>query len=327
MSYIFAPNEFEWLWWQLVNRCRIVEYEGLKLKIKYPTVEQWLRGSEIYKKEYDNAIQEGIRTYSELQKDFINKYNIFTPEDAEDIEFLNSEIKQMKKQLRKIKTPILFKKMRDEILEKEKQYYQILMKKMKYYGESAEGFAENARNKYFCVKNVYIVNDDLEEIGLLFKSYDDINNIKLDFLGFLYSSMNSLILGYSHDILRAIARHPFVRTQWRISRKIGTSFFGIPLELYKKAGVIFQDPVIFWTQEQINLCSWLLYYDDIIENYGPPEWLLQDDEKLDRWVEQKIKEKEAERIKHLGTTGKDAYEHEEVIVFGQDKDLIFDIDE
>jgi len=329
MSYIFGPNEFEWYWWQLVNRCRIIEDKdfSVKLKIKYPTPEQWLRGIEIYKQEYDLAIQDGIRTYNELQKDFINRYNIFTTEDVEEVERLNTEIKQLKRELRRIKIPILFRKKKDEIFEKEKIYYKVLLKKMKYYGETAEGFAENARNIYFAAVCTYRIDENLQEQGLLFKSYEDIKkSCSLEFVKFLAANINSLILGYSHEILRAMARHSYVRVQWRICRKTGINFFGFPVEIAKNAGSLFQNPVIYWTQEQINLCSWLLYYDDVIESYGPPEWLLNDDEKLDRWVEQKVKEKEAERLKSLGTTGRDAYEHEEVIVFGQDKDLIFDED-
>lgn len=330
MSYVLAQQEFDTLWWQIVNRCQIATYtykdRVQKIKLVYPTADKWIRANELYNKEFKDSVDNKIRTYLELEKDFIKRYDVFSEKDRNEVEGLKSLIKLHRKELLKMTalSPILVQKKKDEIQKIERAYGTLLSKKMSQYQSTAEGLSEAIKNRYLVAQCTYFVDEDLENPKRCFDSYKDLrNSTDINLVNYLSSVYSGFLLGVSHDKLRALARNSSVRIQWRICRKTGINFFGFPVEIKKGMGEFFHGPVTTWTLNQKNLCSWLLYYDDVFENYSPPEWLVKDDEKMDEWVEKQVKEKEAKRMKEMGTT-RDSFDHDDVIVMGEDKSLIFE---
>jgi len=340
MSYTLTSQEFEHYWWQIVNRCRVLDYNckikgNISYYFTYPTPEQWLSGSFIYNKVFSESVDSGIRTYNALEKEFVAKYNIFSESDQHEVNICKDRVTALKKDLRKLKRakaafPPIINKKNEEIRDAELRYAALLMKKMQYFKDTAEGLAERARNLYFISNCVFLLDpSSFEKKEALFGSYNVLKKSRAndqEFTTFLLNSISTLLYGIPHDISRALARYSLVKVQWRICRQTGINFFGMPVEISKSAGKFYENPVSWWTLDQINLSSWLLYYDDVVKNYEPPEHLLKNDEKLDEWVDRKVKERESERIKNAGST-RDAFDHQDVIVFGQDKEFIFDSEE
>lgn len=329
MSYVLAQQEFDQLWWQLVNRCQVVTYKHKdqlqKIKLVYPTADKWIRANELYATEFKDSVDNGIRTYLELERDFIKKYEIFSDDDLQEVEQLKALIKVHQKELLKMTalSPILVQRKKDEIRKIELAYGKLLAKKMNQYQSTAEGTADKVKTWFLVSQFTYYVDEDLDNPKRCFNSYSDLRKSKdNELVSYLTAVYNSFVIGISHDKLRALARSSTVRIQWRICRKTGINFFGFPVEIKKGMGEFFHGPVTTWTTNQKNLCSWLLYYDDVFENYSPPEWLIQDDSKFDKWVEKQVKEKEAKRIKDMGSE-RGSYDHDDVIVMGDDKNLIF----
>jgi len=279
---------------------------------RQPTPKERREGARLYKEVYDLSLEEGIRTRVQLERDFINRYSFLTERESAQLRQMEAEIKLLTKQVMKYShEPILFKQKKEDLGKKEAEYYTLLSKRSHYYTETAEFQAESAEMFYYasvCVPDVWSSRKDFS------KERDK------SLVSRLILELTAFIRGFDQSTLRAIARSPLVRTRWRIANKTGNPFFGIPMQ---GGSTFFATPTAEWSYDQAGVCSWLMYYDDVTQAFEAPEWMLKDDDKLDEWVQRKMKEKEAERIKNLGTGARDAYDHQDVIVFGDDRDLLF----
>lgn len=95
------------------------------------------------------------------------------------------------------------------------------------------------------------------------------------------------------------------RARWKASKDTGSPLFG---------GIVSD-----WNPSQLALAYWFSFYDSIYEHpERPPMKTINNDDLLDKWVEEKSKEVEKRAKKasqgnlHMS---KGALEHEEVIVF------------
>jgi hypothetical protein len=109
------------------------------------------------------------------------------------------------------------------------------------------------------------------------------------------------------------------RARWKASKETGTPLFhGI---------------VADWNPSQVALSYWFSFYDSIYEHpERPPQKIINNDDLLDKWVEDKTKEMEDRAKKSNSKYGgqyqpKGALDHEEVIVFDNADDDYYEIDE
>lgn len=116
--------------------------------------------------------------------------------------------------------------------------------------------------------------------------------------------------------LRAIARgHGQVGAEWRARYKASV----------KTGSPLFDGPTIDWNINQVALVFWSSFYDNIFEHPDRPDTkTIDNDDLLDRWVEQKGKEMEERARKNArdarnGTNSRSAYDHDDVIMFDEDE--------
>jgi len=318
MSVVLSDEEVKLYFAEITTGQRTVTIgngkgEEKEVILRQPTAVERRGGAKEFKQAFEDCIADGIRTRKQLERDFIDRYKFITAEDQERLTRIEAELKIFRKQLLRLPgEPILVKQKKEEIEDKEFEYFSILSNKNRYYTETAEYQAESAEINYyarFCVPEVWRTPKEFqhERDAVLRRN--------------ILTQLTSFVRGFDQGTLRALARNPNIRTRWRVSKKTGNPFFGIPMQ----GGQNFiGSPTAEWSSDQAGLSSWLMYYDDVAEAFEAPEWLMRDDDKLDKWVEKKMKAREMERIKKLGTgSDRSAYDHEEVIVFDDDKDLIF----
>jgi len=317
MSVVLNDEEVRLYFSEIATGTRTITVKNSKGKellgiLRQPTALEYRVGAEIYKDTFEDSIVNNIRTRKQLETDFIKQYNFLTEAELSKLSRLESELKVLRKQLIRLSgEPILVRQRREDLDKKEIEYYTLFSKRAKYYTETAEYQAESTEMFHyakFCISLWKTTESFLVE-------RDDVLRRQA------IQQLTSFVRGFDQGTLRALARNPIIRTRWRASKKTGNPFFGIPMQ---GGNQFLGSPSAYWTPDQIGMSSWLMYYDDVTEAFEAPEWLLKDDEKLDRWVEKKMEAKERERIKKLGVgSDRDAYDHEEVIVFGDDKDLLF----
>lgn len=104
------------------------------------------------------------------------------------------------------------------------------------------------------------------------------------------------------------------RARWKASKDTGTPLF---------KGVVSD-----WNPSQIALAYWFSYYDNIYEHPDrPPLKVINNDDLLDKWVEDKSKEMEnraKKQNKYSGAANRGALDHDEVIVFEDADDDYYD---
>jgi hypothetical protein len=110
--------------------------------------------------------------------------------------------------------------------------------------------------------------------------------------------------------LRAIARgHGQVGAEWRARWKAAT----------KTGSPLFDGPTVDWNINQVGLVFWSTFYDNIFEHpERPDQRTIENDDLLDRWVEQKGKEIEERARKNsraMSNPSSSAFDHQEVITF------------
>jgi hypothetical protein len=103
------------------------------------------------------------------------------------------------------------------------------------------------------------------------------------------------------------------RARWKASTKTGSP--------------LFEGPVMDWTINQVALVFWSNFYDSIYEHpERPVQKVIDNDDLLDKWVEDQSKKMEDRARKNSsGGSGLKALDHDEVIVF--DNELIEELDD
>lgn len=83
--------------------------------------------------------------------------------------------------------------------------------------------------------------------------------------------------GFNSTTLRYLARHPMWRSKWVSATKTGSP--------------IFKGYICEWSINQTLLSYWSNFYDSIYSAYDPPEnFIVEKDELMDRWLENKSSE-------------------------------------
>jgi hypothetical protein len=275
-----------------------------------------------YDEAFDKAKKDGFRTRHEIQKDFVEKYEIYTEADRAKESNLKGEIEALKVMYKSALTPQYKANYKEKINAAEEKYYDFISKKLMFEKFSVETIAEVARLKYF----VYCCALDLETLEQIWKTYESFQNEDDNvFIGDLLNQVSVFILGYPSDVLRAIARSYQWRSVWNISAKTQAMLFGMPVGTQRAGTNPFSSAVADWSNAQIQLCSWSIFYDNLMQSpEPPPHQVLEDDDLCDKYVEKQIEKQEKERFKSLGPKSPAAGGTTDIFILGSEKEFLFD---
>jgi hypothetical protein len=231
----------------------------------------------IYKREYKNAINNGLMPESDL-KDIYEVDKIWTNEDDIRILSLRSTLQKEQKTLTRLRFFNSRKKMvKRKISKIKKDIEQLEQRRQQLFNMSAETRAEEIKRRYLIMHVTTNISD--ERIWPNEKSFlqerDHVLIYNLSVAYFKYNCMPT-------TVVREIARNPVWRSKWQIG---------------KKGGNLFGKPISEWSDVQSHLVYWSQYYDSIYESLErPDDSVIEDDDACDAWVANQNKQRSAEAV-------------------------------
>lgn len=158
------------------------------------------------------------------------------------------------------------------------------------------GFASIIRYQYLIYDNLFYLNSDQK----VFSSFNEADSLLLDKI---YSFLSKKFI--SSTQYREIARTEPWRSYW-----MGGKYN------------VFGKPIIDWTDEQRNLCSFSTMYDNAYGSYDcPSDDVINDDDRFDGWIIYTRQESENKRKEgELGDRYKKYDKYNEVFVVADSKE-------
>jgi hypothetical protein len=274
---------------------------------------------------YDNAFaqakEDGFRTKEQIQKDFIEHYEIYTELDKTKERSLKGDVDALKLMYKTALTPQYKASYKDKIYDAENKYYEFISKKTAYEKFSVETISDMARLKYLvfcCSLDIYT----LKSMWSNYEKYQDERDFVL--VSDLINHLGIFILGYTSDVLRAIARSHQWRSIWNVSSKTQATLFGMPIGVQRTGNNPFTSPVADWSNAQLQLCGWSIFYDNLMQSSEPPpRQVMEDDDLCDKYVENQIEKQEKERFKSIGPKGSGHGGETDIFILGDEKTFLF----
>ena len=291
------------------------------IMLRQPTSEEKRIAQLKHDEAEEKAIENGFRSIKEINKDFIGKHNIYTEEDVRKEGALKGQIEAIKLMYKTAVTREYKENYKGKIKKAEEEYFSFISKKSEYERFSVEAHAEVARLKYltFCCA---LHLSDLSQYWPSPDDYKKESDSKL--ISDIMSHIGISLFGYPSDVIRALARSSQWRSIWSITAKTQASIFGMPVGVQRAGKSVFSGAVADFSNNQIQICSWSIFYDNLMQSAEPPaDSVIEDDDLCDRYVQVQIEKQEKERIKNMGPKAS-AGDHADVIVFGDEKDFLFD---
>lgn len=123
----------------------------------------------------------------------------------------------------------------------------------------------------------------LDNRELIWKNYEHFSQSQDMFgIGSLKSKFVDFLSGFPAKLIRIIARSPQWTTRW-----ISATQTGSPL---------FNHPITEWNANQLSLCYWSMFYENLSQNPEAPRGeQLKNDDLVDAWVESENSERERRR--------------------------------
>lgn len=268
---------------EILSGEKIVKIEPLPdyYIFRYPSYREKLYSNIVEKEAVSKYIKEGYISENDLDADVISEF--FSNEDQnrlddiqEKLQGYNIIIKKRKKDSEQYKLDI--KKIED--LKVEEQV--LLYKKVSCQQVTAEFKAREDKLLYLLSKCTFYLKG-----GVLWKNEITMMDSfgKLEYLYNLLGEFIRFYYGYSVDIIRQVARHSLWRNIYINAKR------GMLIPFNKKTEELSMD--------QLNLLSWSVYYADIADlpySDRPDDILLEDDRKLDIYMEELSRRVKAEQI-------------------------------
>jgi len=290
---------------EIATRQRLVEIDGHILIFKQPSIKLLQYAKFLHDKEYKEALNEGFLSKEDIKK-ILEERNIISDEDKVRLAKLYNQLEAQRVLLSKTtKVKANQDRIKKVIRRLEQDIAEIENKEKIKLSMSADIKAEEFKLLYLCWVSTYVYEsgelywptfeDFLEERDLVFRQ-----NVLNEFVSFQN--------GLPTDVIRALARSNLWRIRYMTSIKTSEPVFGIPTSEY--------------TPDMLNLMYWSHYYQNIYEMLPedrPPDFIIDDDEALDAYMEDYYKEHEKEVAarrdkKRLGNSRLSAFDQEEVIV-------------
>lgn len=282
-----------------------INIQDRELVLKVPDNFIRIKASNLYKKAYTKACEEGLLPREDLEK-LIESRGIITEKDKSDLNKLEAKLLAQKTILAKTtKVKANQDRLKKIIRDIQKEIDIIKYKKISKLFLSAESRAEEVRYDFYCYNCVY--NSD--GLSLYWKDYDAfVNDLDIEFKQEVLNNLASFLNGIPTTTIRYIARSNLWRIRYITSLKTSESLFGIPTTDY--------------SDDMLNLVFWSNYYQNIYEmmpDDRPSDSIIEDDEALDAYMSSYYEEKDKENkarsySKKIGRGKLSAFNSEEVIV-------------
>lgn len=244
-------NQKEYLLHRITLGYITYKTHGIILTIKDPSLDVKMKACEIYNKVYKIAVKKNILLEKDI-KQFLFKYNLWTPEDDKQLDILPKHMEYFKKQLYQNKDSIKqVETLKLYLNHARKVYNETLNKLHKYDHVTCEGLAHFAKLQYIIEKSVYYKG----------KRWNWSKGSVTDALTYYY---NNII---SEEEIREIARSQPFDTIF----SLGSNIFG--------------KPIIKLTSEQQRLLGWAKLYTNIHKSPDcPSREVIDDDDIFDGWL-------------------------------------------
>lgn len=246
-------SEREYFVYRVRSGVYLLDYEGLEIELKNPTVDDLFRANQLYMNVYDNCLKDRIMTQEEMQ-DFMLERGIWTVEKEQKIEDLDKNMEVLRLKIYEERNdPQMVNLTRKMIRRTEEVLKRLHAEKHSLSHNTCEGIATNDKTQYIFALCCYH------------------NGERLDFQG---DNCNALYYSWLPQVLRQgqvreIARTEPWRTMW--STKDLNELF-----VHEKTRELNID--------QKNVAQWSTMYDSIGESHEPPsQQVLDDDDMLDGW--------------------------------------------
>lgn len=309
-SQLFAAERLARILQEIITGRRIVPFRGRYVALRFPLPLEYELGTLEYDRMLQEALNQGLLPEAELKRLLALRAIM-----ADEIE---AEVKQLEEQMETIRDglerlsefalPIarrrleLLKMRRDDLLS---ERYALLR-------HSAEAKASDHRARYllpFCVEAV-------PERQSLWTDYAAmVQTTTVSEVQYLLEQFIDFLSGVDERTLRYLARGQSAtgsrwRLMWNGSRKTATP--------------LFPEETVHWDINKLQLTHWSSFYDSVFEHMErPDDYVINNDELLDKWVEQQAEEFK-QRARELsqshggmgrGQRARSAEDYDEVVYF------------
>lgn len=257
-----------------------VEYEEeeLHLVFKKPTATQLYRAEEIFWEALEEGLDDGLMDELGLRNFLYGRG--FWSDDKEDLlKKVNNDIEDFKlKMWESILNEPQLRGIRDLLNKAKKKLAELEEEKNSYNYVSAVGYANSVKSRYLLACALYKGDKPLFRKERAF--WANSNNL-LELAGQEYFKKR-----IDEADFRSLARCNLWRSLWNVR---------------KAEGLLFGVPAIDYTDEQRNLVSWSMMYDNIYEHPDcPSDEVIADDDILDGWLIEQKNKREDEKLKKYG---------------------------
>lgn len=244
-----------------------ITWNGLKIKVLTPTIEDEYDANEVFQEAYDRALMDSIFTEEEMYE-WMKSRDLWSDEQDEKIKGIEKDIEKMKVGIFENRTNTAMVNQARRLLRgAEKVKARLTAEKNELFSKTAEGLAFNEKALYLFEKCCFVGNEPLE--------WNDIDSSAL------FYDYNRMLL--TETQLRELARNDPWRLCWLMKDHT-------PLFKNKDGRGLSQD--------QKGILIWSNMYDNIQESMDcPTEDVINDDDMLDGWFIIQRKKQQSERAK------------------------------
>lgn len=246
----------------------------------HPTGHEILTSRYIRDKALEEAKADGLPSIADMDKQLADRGLL--GDDSSKLENLEKQVEGQRAILEKTQIPGRRSALQEVIARIENEMREIRYKRESYYYLTQERKADEESYLYLAWACTHALTG-----GKYWKTFDDFENeTDLDFRNEVLLKFADFNKGLITKIVRYVARHSL----WRI-RFVAAKNTGAGSSLFDRG---FND----LTPDQLGLLYWSNYYQSIYEmlpDEQPPPEIIEDDEQLDKYMEEYFKDKEAER--------------------------------
>lgn len=247
---------------------------------RHPTSQEILFSRFIREQTLHDAKKEGLPSIEEVDS-YIQERG-FLKDDSTKIEDLQTQLDAQKTVLEKTQIPGRKESLKEVIKKLENDILSLRSKREAYYYLTRERKADEVSYLYLAWASTYSM-----EGKKYWETFDEFEEEKdLNFRNELLEAFSYFNRGLSTKIVRYLARHNLWRIRFVAAQKTGGG------------NCLFNRPFNDLTPDQLGLLYWSNYYQsiyDMMPDDQPPHEIIEDDKALDSYMEQLIKEKDAER--------------------------------
>ena len=250
---------------------------------KYPTRRVTQLSNLVELRALHRAQKDHFLTEAQMDQ-FMRQNNIWKEEDDKKVEAINKLINKSKSKLSDPDMDPSYKPYIRRSIEKyEEELFQAELKRERMMVHTAERRSRQEKYDYMLWACSYDPESD-EQMWEDYLTYCKDVERKAEFKNKLLSEFLRYLVGHTTEEIRYIARSNLWRLDYLISQKGN-------LHLFPKSSIEL-------TPDQKNLLWWTGYYQSIYEMLPedqPDDWVIQDDESLDAYMEELHKERSKER--------------------------------